>query len=449
MRRRLAAGGLVAQGTLTDAVVLWAILVDDNVVSHLFDALHIDRAAVIRQLEGLFRSVSPEPELEEGRLDPRVAPESLDEEEQEAFQEAVELTYVVRPSPGLWHKGMHALLMSNVLNVLGSMIQPEIAVLGGHNGTPLDTVPQVLADRLASGEPFTGQRARLSRHRAVHRLDLESVCGLADIPDEPEPHEVLEQKLAQSVEDRAVLVLDHMEVLGQDGDTERSLLGRLASPGAALVLGLYEMADRAEVGMEAALKLHNMRQIAAHAYSPAQTKALLFDFYVPQWEEQGYVFLPDAFDSVIALEQGAWIESRRKALPYLIVGLAHDIIETVKDGAPLIKETAQAALDALDGLQQEWATTDERMRDQYHDTLDAARSSIAELLANPQVRFDHGKVVITRAHLAAQLICPNESEFHYPGHVPPQLRLRRLDDLAPGSSATWRSLLPLTDAHSD
>jgi hypothetical protein len=31
-----------------------------------------------------------------------------------------------------------------------------------------------------------------------------------------------------------------------------------------------------------------------------------------------------------------------------------------------------------------------------------------------------------------QLICPNASEFHYPGHAPKHLIRHRLDDIPPG-----------------
>lgn len=412
----------------TDALVLWAILSDDNTVSRLMGALQVDLPLMLRQLEALFQSDAL-PDVEEERMAPRIAPTGLDEEEIEEYEEASEQTHIVKPSPDSREVGKHAVLMSNVLNVLGSLRPPDIAVLVGRNGTPLDDVKYVLADRLAGNEAFTGQRERLSHYRAVHRLNVASVLGLADIPDEPEPQGVLEMAMAQAVEDQAVLVLENLEALGQEGEAEAAMLGQLSLPGDALILGIYELADRGEVGVEQALKMKNIRQISSREYSAEQTKSLIFEYYAPEWEADGYTFTPDAFDSVIALEPGAWIEARRKTLPYLAVGLGNDAIQTLRDGAPLIKEMAQMALDALVKLKQEAATTDERIRDQFTDVLEQARQDIEALRADPQPRLDHGRYVVTRAHLTMQLICPNDSEFHYPGHLPPQQRLYRLDDL--------------------
>ncbi len=414
----------------TDALILWAVLSDDNTVSRLLSALNVDLPLALRQLESLLQSDAP-PDLEEDRMGRRIAPTELDEEEKEEYEEASEQTHIVKPSHEAHAAGKHAVLMNNVLNVLGSLRPPDIAVLVGRNGTPLDTVKHVLAERLAGNEAFTGQRERLSRFRAVHRLNVASVLGLAAIPDEPEPQGVLEMAMAQAVEDQAVLVLENLEALGQEGEAEAAMLGQLALPGDALILGIYELADRGEIGVEQALKLKSIRQITSHDYSPERTKELIFEYYVPEWEADGYMFTPDAFDLVIALEPGAWIESRRKTLPYLAIGLGNDAIQSVRDGAPLIKEMAQMALDALAALKQEAATTDERIRDQFTDTLELARQDIETLRADPQPRLDHGRYVITRPHLVTQLICPNDSEFHFPGHVPAQQRLYRLDDLPP------------------
>jgi len=42
--------------------------------------------------------------------------------------------------------------------------------------------------------------------------------------------------------------------------------------------------------------------------------------------------------------------------------------------------------------------------------------------------------------VSAQLICPNDSEFHYPGHAPEQLTAHRQDDLPTHLLASYAQL---------
>jgi hypothetical protein len=416
---------------ITDAVVLWGVLSDDNAATHVLQELGVDRTALLHELEETFQEVVPPHGAEWHPQSRRVVPLSVPADKVAAYKLAADLTHIVRPTKGLRYVGMHAVLMSTVLNVLGSCEPPQIVVLAGRNGTPLHETTLVLADRLASGELFTGQRERLRHAHAVHILNIETVAQLADMEDEPDPQDVLEMAMQQAVEDQAVLVLDRLEDLKDTDAEERSLRAQLSDPGDTLVLGLYELSDRGEVGVEEALGLHNVRQIAARPYSAERTKALIFEYYVPEWQTQGFTFTEDAFDSVIALEPGAWIELKRKTLPYLAVGLARDVMETIKGGTPLIRDTARMALDALTALRQERATTDERIRDQFSEVLHQAREDIEALIAQPNVKVENGLCVITRAHLIAQLICPNDSEFHYPGHAPAEARHYNLEDLPP------------------
>lgn len=421
-----------AEGNLrvTDALVLWAVLADDNSVSQRVRAMNGDRAAMLHVLESQMQPVVPETQANEWRkMGPRVVPASLSGPDALAYEEAVGLTGIAVPTPDLHFKRMHAVLMANLLNVLGSTETPDIVVLEGRNGTPLHSAALVLAERLIAGEVFTEQRARLSQYHEVHRLNMETVRHLANLADKPAPQDVLQMAMQQAVEDQAVLVLDHMEALERDNPVDIGLFAQLANPGDALVLGLFELPERDEVPVDVALGLENIRQVPAREYSAMQTQALLREYYIPLWETQGFTFTQEAFDSVIALEPGAWIELRRKTLPYLAVGLGRDAMQTVKEGRALVLDTARMALDALNELRHEWATTEERIREQFTDVLAEARRDIEALIANPDVQVENGRRVITRAHVVAQLICPNDSEFHYPGHAPAQLRRHSADDL--------------------
>jgi hypothetical protein len=415
---------------VTDTLVLWAIMADENAVSQRVRALNGDRAAMLQVLESQLLPVVPETLASDWRkMGQRVVPASLAAADALAYAEAATLTWIAVPTPELRFKRMHAVLMANLLNVLGSAETPDIVLLEGRNGTPLDSASLVLAERLVSGEVFTDQRARLNQYHRVNRLSLESVRRLAHIPDKPAPQDVLQMAMQQAVEDQAILVLEHMEALERDNPVDAGLLAQLANGGDALVLGLFEQPEREDVPVDAALGLENIRQVPAREYSVTQTQALLREYYIPQWETQGFTFSEDAFDSVIKLEPGAWIELKRKTLPYLAVGLGRDAMQTVKEGRALVLDTARMALDALNELRQEWATTEERVREQFADVLAEARRDIEGLIANPDIRMENGRRVITRAHVVAQLICPNDSEFHYPGHAPKQLRRHSADDL--------------------
>lgn len=414
---------------VTDTVVIWGILSDDNAVTHLLRELKLDRAALLDALSRNFQFLVPDADVRDVRQSAhRVAPPSVSAELVPSYLLAAELVRLVQPSLDHHLADMHAVLMSNILNVLGSCTRPEIAVLTGHNGTPLYSIPQALADRFASDEIFTDQRLRLARYKAVHILNLETVYQLGNVPDEPEPENVLEMAMLQAVEDRAVLVLERMEILFEEGEYQEHMLGQLADPGDALVLGILELAELGGTISVSSFGLHSARMIASRQYSASQTLDLLNHFYMPDWATHGFVFADDAFQAVIALEPGAWIELRRKTLPYLVVGLARDTMQSIKGGPSLVRDTAQMALDALDELRQEWATTEETLRDLFWPVLERARTDIQGLLDRP-IQMQEDKYLITGAHITAQLICPNDSEFHFPGHVPKEIRNFRFNDL--------------------
>src|SRR5581483_2578675 len=137
---------------VTDAVVIWGILSDDNAVTHLLRELKVDRAALLDALSHNFQYLVPDADVRDDirKSAHRVAPPSVSGDLVPAYLLAAELVRQVRPSLDHHFADMHAVLMSNILNVLGSCTRPEIAVLTGHNGTPMYSIPQVLADRFAS-----------------------------------------------------------------------------------------------------------------------------------------------------------------------------------------------------------------------------------------------------------------------------------------------------------
>jgi hypothetical protein len=399
---------------VTETLIFWAVITGDPVVPKILRAFAVDLDGLLRDLERRFEITSKLPPPLSGQGD-----------------EIRNHTEVISPSTGCQFVRAHAVLMSNVLNVLGTLDYSQIAVLSGQNGTALHHVEQVLADMLASGMTFSDERPRLQHdYQGVYRLNIAGVRALAQLPNKPKPFEVLQAMLRLAAQERAILVLNGIDLLRQHTDVDEQMLAVLANPDEALILGLYDQPQFGERSPTETLNLANIANITAHAYSPTQTKALLGEYYLPHWTEKyGMTFAADAFDHIIALEPGAWINLERKTLPYLAVGLASDVIQTVLGGEALIRETAIMAIDALDKLQEEWATTEPRIRDKFEHVLDEARQEITSLQEAPLPEVNaKGQLVLTRAYPTAQLICPNDSEFHYPGHAPETLTGQRLDD---------------------
>lgn len=400
---------------VTEALVLWAVATRDPIVSQILRTFAVDLEGLARDLERHFEITSRLPPLPANR-----------------GGEVRNHTEIVSPSAGCQFATAHAVLMSNTLNVLGGLNHSQIAILSGRNGTPIHHVEQVLADLFAAGTTFSEERPRLQHdYQGVYRLNLAGVLNLARLPNKPKPFEVLQAILRLAAQERAVLVINNLELLRPHTEVDEQVLAVLSNPEDALVLGIYEQAEYGDRGPSVTLRLPNSVDIVAHSTSAIQTKALVQQYYLPNWAEKHQIrFADDAFNHVIALEPGAWINSRRKTLPYLVVGLASDTIQTFNGGEPLVRDTAAMALDALEKLHDEAATTDPRTRDRFELVLEEAGDEISRLLQQPMPEPDaQGMRVLTRAHVSAQLICPNDSEFHYPGHAPESLSGQQYEDL--------------------
>jgi len=411
---------------VTETLILWAVVTGDDVISQILRTFAIDPNALTRDLERRFEITSKLPPPRSGQGD-----------------EVRKHVEIITPSVGCHLVGAHAVLMSNVLNVLGKLDRSHIAVISGYNGTPLHHVEQVLADLLAMGTTFSDERPRLQHdYQGVYRLNMAGLHDAIVDASKPRPAQILETMLGIAAQERAILVIDGLELLEHQKKSDEEMLAVLANPGDALILGLYEMPILGGRSPEESLALANIDNIAAYASSAMQSKTLVRNYYLPQWtEKHKLTFAEDAFDHIIALEPGAWINLRRKTLPYLLVGLASDTIQTVLDGESLVHETLVMAIDALDKLHEEWATTELRIRDKYEPILDQAHQEITALLESPMPQLNaDGNRVLTRAHVSAQLICPNDSEFHYPGHAPEQLTAHRQDDLPTHLLASYAQL---------
>jgi hypothetical protein len=212
-------------------------------------------------------------------------------------------------------------------------------------------------------------------------------------------------------------------------NTERTqLLEQLADRGDGLMFGIYREPAVDHPAVDATLGLANVITIEVNAYTTEETVALLKGFYYPRWKSAGYSFEDDAFASVIKLERGAWIEKRRVTLPLVAVMLAENTMVTAGNGEPMLIDVAQAALrelktlavDEQDAAQvhQDLAMELKKAGDAILSRIETAKSGFFRVRQPFVVKDKQGNVVLTNEHVVSQLICPDNSEFDYPGYRP-------------------------------
>ncbi len=388
---------------LTDAFLLWAILLKDSRTNQLLTyAFNIDVTTLATGLEERFTLIQQGPVEHialNGAASKKVHVPSMQ---------------VVSGSPPI-DREMFSKDADDLLNALGESTKPwdrKFVILCGHNGSPVDTLIEVLALRLASNEPLIGSRAPLKKYKVLQRLDMEAIKGRGDAAD------LLERAKQVCLEagKEAILLVDHIEALQGRGVIKERLKAQLLDQGEGIIFGRYVyVGERPDVS----LGLSSADIVDTEPLKGAQTKAFLKKYCFPQWNADGYTFTPDAFDSILALEPGAEIDEKRMTLPYLAVKLGNDTIQTAIFGEQLILETAYGALEALEQLhKEEWPTTPHEIRDHYEETLTKAASVIKGLLEKPLPEVQGGLRVLTSAHVVAQLINHNNSEFHYPKPAP-------------------------------
>jgi hypothetical protein len=387
---------------LTDTVLLSAILENDPVVEEvLLYTRAIDKQILVSKLRALIDMSRPDTS-------------------NDATLDLSRHSWIEQPNRAHSMKGCHTLLVAQTLNILATLDITEIAVVSGHNGSPIDQIIQTLTDLIASGSKVTGGPTRPFTYHHVRYVNVNSLRHIRTHAGRPSAYELLENAMHLSIREQSLLVLDSLETLEPGKENDDALIELLSAPGKALILGVYTRDENEAIDMEK-VGLANTRHIDARPYNREQTLELLRSYFIPIWEQElNYTFEANAFDSIIALEPGAWIDSCRKVLPYLAVSLGKDAIDIADRN--IIRPTAEAALVALDQLyEREWSTAMPPVRHQFEALLNDVRADIEHLITNPQPRLnDRKQSVLTRAHVVAQLICSNNSEFHLPGYKPAQ-----------------------------
>jgi hypothetical protein len=325
-----------------------------------------------------------------------------------------ELLRPVSASPRQMYYSLLPKEMSNFIHALVRSIDSvEMPILAGKNGSPLNMVSQVMADRLyikQFNEPYAALRA----YAGVQTLDVRTLAPHADQSDLAQ---ALGAVFKEQMSKQSIVVLEHIEALRVSEALRDAVAKSLQMRRGAPVYGVYHIASgssfdaaqvRTETGLPNALPLH------ISLYDEAQTHNLLDRFYLPLWESLGYKFDPKAFDTVIKLEPGARVEYQPKGLPYMAVDLGWGVTETVMSGEEGVRQMAYGALAALRNIRQaEWNDADAELRSLLTD----AEHEIAQLSRQPRItRVKQGPIEIKRAHVTAQLLYSLNTEYHVPAY---------------------------------
>lgn len=404
----------------SDALILLTILNEDARATQFLSMRGADVNSIITALEA---SLKADLELESRHVPGESSPIESGEEFRRFYRV---LSY--QQAKVKIDRNMHDVQMNNFLNLLGAVASHKnghFVVVCGQRGSPLEDMANVLAYRLEN-EHFIGERSSLNQYKQVYDLNIDMLKLLATQPgqDASSPARALRKIKHQAVAEHAIIILTNFQKMATRKRIDpvgEAIKFELADPGDAVIAGFFEYDQEQPSDKELTLDLANARIVAIEpdAYTKENTLRFLKEYYAERWKEAGYCFEDNAFDSVIALEQGAWIDKRRKTLPHLASGLGSDTIQTASSGKKSIEDTANCALACLHELltfEQPLAKEEDLAR--FDETLKQAEQDIKWLLSNPEPKEKDGFKQLTRAHVIAQLICHNDSEFHYTGFTP-------------------------------
>lgn len=403
--------------SINDAFILWAVITHDERIE--------DTTGFMNRMSGT--TIFDKPKI-------LLALEGRFETDGNGHEEAATADSILKV-PDYIDRDMFSIQVGNLLDALAGQAEPEeeseeeheLVLLWGHKGSPIDTLEKVLAYHLSAlHKDLAAQDSPLQKYRLVRRISIRAIAPKADADQLFKAAKAACLKKGQE----AILFVDHLEELSKIHGTMKTKLQRqLADQGECLIFGRYVYSEKRPGAAPTLEKVKDELGVplvpvdideAFAPEDPKETTDFVFRYYLPQWEKQGYTFTPDAFDHIIALEPGAWIDSERMRLPYLAVRLAKDSIGTAKRGENFIKKTAQGALKAFVLIEKEWNDTSTEIKAKYKKKLDAAKIDILALIDQPLPSRDEDRhlFVLTGAHVVAQLICHNGSEFHFPGKTP-------------------------------
>jgi hypothetical protein len=313
---------------------------------------------------------------------------------------------------------MHTNYIDNFLTVLGmsaNSLKNEIAVVFGRNGSPIDQFEKLLVRRLQFSDRMIGQRGPLQSYKQVWRIDIGQLRLHGTLA--PEILQIIKEK---AIKEKAVIVLTNLDKLRRRNrdPLDEKLRMLVADRGKGIICALHVYYNNPPSPLELSLGgVLNIKRVRVEADNKETTKGFLKQYYYPLWDSMGYTFDDNAFDTILDLEPGAWIDEERMTLPYLAVRLGNDTITTVLDG----HEGATAVLalgELLKLLKEEQPNVEPDIQTEFEDALEISMKDLQALITNPSLKIVNGKRKLTQAHVTAQLICHNGSEFHLPGYAP-------------------------------
>ena len=351
----------------------------------------------------------------------------------EPLREAMDLAKRVDPTPKRLFAEVHGNLRDDILGELTRVLkfkEARLLVLLGMLGTPLERIDQVLADYL---EGDHSSHTFLKDFHAVLKINLDSVRQLADQHGSEHSRSVLNAAFDLADDMKAILLLDHIEVLLDpaylplNGVVETDLRGVLTQPRNAAVIALYwqsgsnSVADSvSEVSerMKAIRReMRNAFPIEVKPYKPAQARSTIIDHFFPYWkvEAGGYTFTDNAFEVVFALRD--WIRRGGEpiALPYSAIFVGTNTIETARSGSSDISSRAKRALETLEDLQQE---ADQRRVTGYFAALFSDITASLQHLISSTEAESRGTKILTCEHVIAELLASANYEVVLPSSVP-------------------------------
>ena len=219
----------------------------------------------------------------------RETPNAEEEEAKQARESLTDLLKEVSPSSDQRYAELWAIDVKTFLdNLADASEQAHVLVAIGRDGTLINELPKVLADRLQRGNTFTSQQAPLNAYTGqLYRLDLRTVIERARREKTFKPVTVLKEAWKQLVglPDKPILLLDHIEALrteSKDQTKENDLdavRAQIADPRQLLVFGIFHAPNHGDHTGEATL---NRPEVVItqpmNTYDDKQTKALIQQF---------------------------------------------------------------------------------------------------------------------------------------------------------------------------
>lgn len=443
----LRANADAAHHELTAARILWTLLAKDDETEQILKNVHLngqqaDRIALMTILGQIISPAPPPPppgsqppasSYPPNPVNPTYptsppAPGPTNEDRARAAAAERELTTSIEPYEDIH---IQAIKVNQFLTELGkSVTTNEVVIAHGPNGSLTDVLGQVLSHRVKNRGEFFGAESPLQQFEHVYIFSLRGLSRWVLDNNFPYPALILELAKQHALNDKAILMLNNMQVLHDPKvytDAARvSLLRQLSNRGKAPIFGIFHESAAEHPAVDVKFDLSNVLPINIPHEDAAQTIELLKTYYYPRWLQQGFAFANDAFDLAVQLEPGIWVDSRRKTLPLAAVALADGTIVTARAG--LLLQEARGAIDSLKEIaakEQDAARGNAALAavvKQAHTLIEARLHRVTGPLAifqEPFVAKDaQGRTRLTKEHVLANLFCKNISEFHYPGHRP-------------------------------